>query len=141
MATKFSTLNVNAVEFVPSYGYSSVAASAAAAAAAAVTTAGTTPNVVPMEASSLPASGSATPATTPDSAGSGGSTNALNATAAVATLQAVPPGTTGETPADSPMQTSPVTTPLGAAPIENINTADKIAANNGKVLYRLPKNS
>ncbi|XP_054742166.1 eukaryotic peptide chain release factor GTP-binding subunit ERF3A [Anastrepha obliqua] len=130
MATKFSTLNVNAVEFVPSYGYSSVAASAAAVAAASVTTAAPTPNVAPMDASSLPESGSATPATTPDSAGSGGSTNALNATAAAAALQAVPPGAATETPSDSPMQTSPVTTPSAAAPMENINTADKIAANN-----------
>ncbi|XP_067623994.1 eukaryotic peptide chain release factor GTP-binding subunit ERF3A isoform X1 [Eurosta solidaginis] len=135
MSTKFSTLNVNAVEFVPSFGYSSVAASAVAAVAAVANTAGTTsttaaPNaVVPMDASSLPASGSATPATTPDSAESAGSTNALNATTAAAALQAVPPGTGNGTPADSPMQTSPVTTPLGAALIDNIDMPEKNSDN------------
>ncbi|XP_065357819.1 eukaryotic peptide chain release factor GTP-binding subunit ERF3A isoform X3 [Calliphora vicina] len=71
-----------------------------------------------METASVPASASGTPATTPNSEASGsGSTNALN--------QAEVP------PADSPMQTSPIKTAAAAAPIENINTADKIAVNNG----------
>ncbi|XP_037957994.1 eukaryotic peptide chain release factor GTP-binding subunit ERF3A isoform X2 [Teleopsis dalmanni] len=119
ISTKFSTLNVNAVEFVPSFGYSSAAASALNA---SNTVAASAPlNSIQMDTGTTVESGSAsaTPATTPDSTGSGGSTNALNA-ATTKTMQ----------PADSPMQTSPVTTPSISAPIENINIADKVAVSN-----------
>ncbi|XP_013112684.1 eukaryotic peptide chain release factor GTP-binding subunit ERF3A [Stomoxys calcitrans] len=117
MSTKFSTLNVNAAEFVPSFGSFSAAvvssinsdSPAVAATAAAATT------IAPMDTTSVPASASGTPATTPNSDASvSGSINALNQAGDVP-------------PAESPMQTSPVKT---AAPVENINTADKIAANN-----------
>ncbi|XP_065357816.1 eukaryotic peptide chain release factor GTP-binding subunit ERF3A isoform X1 [Calliphora vicina] len=113
MSTKFSTLNVNAAEFVPSF------TSFSAAASTAISTDNTpAATIAPMETASVPASASGTPATTPNSEASGsGSTNALN--------QAEVP------PADSPMQTSPIKTAAAAAPIENINTADKIAVNNG----------
>ena len=114
MSTKFSTLNVNAAEFVPSFS------SFSAAASTALNTSDNTPaaTVAPMDTTSVPASTSGTPATTPNSEASGsGSTNALN-------QGDVPP-------ADSPMQTSPIKTAAAAAPVENINTADKIAANNG----------
>ncbi|XP_065357817.1 eukaryotic peptide chain release factor GTP-binding subunit ERF3A isoform X2 [Calliphora vicina] len=112
MSTKFSTLNVNAAEFVPSF------TSFSAAASTAISTDNTpAATIAPMETASVPASASGTPATTPNSEASGsGSTNALN--------QAEVP------PADSPMQTSPIKTAAAAAPIENINTADKIAVNN-----------
>jgi len=146
ITTKFSTLNVNAVEFVPSFNYSSAVA---AAAAAVVTTAPPTSQqqqppvdniVAPGTESgsgSVPVSGSATPATTPDSTGSAGSTNALNAAGG----GGGEPGTGALSSAAasnsaSPAQGSPVTTPstaAAAAPIENINAADKITtANNGK---------
>lgn len=113
MSTKFSTLNVNAAEFVPSFTSFSAAASTAI-------NSDNTPvaATAPMETASLPASTSGTPATTPNSEASGsGSTNVLNQTD-------IPP-------AESPMQTSPIKTAACAAPVENINIADKIAANNG----------
>lgn len=110
MSTKFSTLNVNAAEFVPSFG------SFSSAAASAITTETNSPSatIAPME-TSVPPSNSGTPASTPNSEASGsGSTNALNQ---------IPPS-------ESPMQTSPIKT-AAVAPVENINTADKIAVNNG----------
>ncbi|EDW76509.2 uncharacterized protein Dwil_GK15498 [Drosophila willistoni] len=93
VTTKFSTLNVNAVEFVPSFNYSSaVTTPATAAAAAAVQADDEAPPPTPPSAATAAApeeqtttnttaaSGSATPASTPDSTGSGGSaTNALPA--------------------------------------------------------------
>lgn len=117
MSTKFSTLNVNAAEFVPSFTSFSAAASTALSTdnTPAVT-------IAPMDTASVPASTSGTPATTPNSEASGsGSTNALS--------QADVP------PAESPMQTSPIKTAAAAAPVENINTADKIATNNGNGKY------
>lgn len=125
MSTKFSTLNVNAAEFVPSF-----VPSFSAAASTAISTDNTpAATIAPMDTASMPASASGTPATTPNSEASGsGSTNALN-------LAEVPP-------ADSPMQTSPIKTAAAAAPVENINTADKVAANNGKsfaiIIYYAP---
>ncbi|KAM7353917.1 eukaryotic translation release factor 3 isoform 2-T2 [Cochliomyia hominivorax] len=116
MSTKFSTLNVNAAEFVPSF------TSFSAAASTVLSTENTTPAATPiasMDTASVPASTSGTPATTPNSEASGsGSIHALNQNNAD-----IPP-------ADSPMQTSPIKTAAAAAPVENINTADKIAANN-----------
>lgn len=127
MSTKFSTLNVNAAEFVPSFTSFSAAASTALSTENTTTpaaAAATTP-IAAMDTASVPASTSGTPATTPNSEASGsGSINALNQNAAD-----VPP-------ADSPMQTSPIKTAAAAAPVENINTADKIAANNGNGKYR-----
>lgn len=120
MSTKFSTLNVNAAEFVPSFGSFSAAVVSSInndnSAPAAATIA------APMDTTSVPASTSGTPATTPNSdASASGSLNALSQAAA------------GEVaPAESPMQTSPVKV---AAPVENINTADKIAANNGNIFF------
>ncbi|KAI8118565.1 eukaryotic peptide chain release factor GTP-binding subunit ERF3A isoform X1 [Lucilia cuprina] len=115
MSTKFSTLNVNAAEFVPSFTSFSAAASTTPLSSDNTPAAAT---IAHMDTASVPASASGTPATTPNSEASGsGSTNALN--------QADVP------PAESPMQTSPIKTAAAAAPVENINTADKIAANNG----------
>ncbi|XP_037811895.1 eukaryotic peptide chain release factor GTP-binding subunit ERF3A isoform X2 [Lucilia sericata] len=114
MSTKFSTLNVNAAEFVPSFTSFSAAASTTPLSSDNTPAAAT---IAHMDTASVPASASGTPATTPNSEASGsGSTNALN--------QADVP------PAESPMQTSPIKTAAAAAPVENINTADKIAANN-----------
>lgn len=117
MSTKFSTLNVNAAEFVPSF------TSFSAAASTAINTDNTpAATIAPMDTASVPASASGTPATTPNSEASGsGSTNALN-------LADVPP-------VDSPMQTSPIKTAAAAAPVEDINSADKIAVNIGKYIY------
>lgn len=125
VATKFSTLNVNAVEFVPSFGYSSAAASA-------INLNTGTLNNVPTMPISDPSSAIVTPATTPDSAacsvgsgsGSGADlTNAFNNTSTAIT-------TTNTNFTESPMQTSPAQTPVVMAPVENINIADKIAINN-----------
>ncbi|XP_075153048.1 eukaryotic translation release factor 3 [Haematobia irritans] len=111
MSTKFSTLNVNAAEFVPSFGSFSAAVVSSINNDSPVAA----PIIAPMDTTSVPASVSGTPATTPNSdASASGSMNALNQAGDVP-------------PAESPMQTSPVKT---AAPVENINTADKIAANN-----------
>lgn len=146
MSTKFSTLNVNAVEFVPSFGYSGAAASPvppSGVAAAAAPPPPNNPPSIPMDtSSSVPNSASVTPATTPESAGSvgsgsGGSTNAINSAAIATGIAAItqPPQSSTE----SPTQTSPVQTPsTGIAPVEDINIADKIAANNGK-LFSLSK--
>ncbi|XP_030565072.1 eukaryotic peptide chain release factor GTP-binding subunit ERF3A isoform X1 [Drosophila novamexicana] len=145
VTTKFSTLNVNAVEFVPSFNYSSAASAAAVAAAAAQAPPSTeqpeqaTPvdNAVAPGTGSVPASGSATPATTPDSTGSAGSTNALNAGgggtgAATGTVTTAAPSSAAASNSASPAPGSPVTTPspATAAPIEQLNAADKITANN-----------
>ncbi|EDW71261.1 eukaryotic peptide chain release factor GTP-binding subunit ERF3A isoform X1 [Drosophila virilis] len=154
VTTKFSTLNVNAVEFVPSFNYSSAASAAAVAAAAAQAPPSTeqpeqaTPvdNAVAPGTGSVPASGSATPATTPDSTGSAGSTNALNAgggggggggTGAATgvgtgTGTTAAPSSAAASNSASPAPGSPVTTPspATAAPIEQLNAADKITANN-----------
>lgn len=125
VTTKFSTLNVNAVEFVPSFGYSSAAASAINLNAATLNTATT----IPM---SDPSSAIVTPATTPDSAacsvgsGSGVDLNAFNSTPTAITTIVNQQTNFSE----SPMQTSPVQTPSGMAPVENINIADKISINN-----------
>ncbi|KAH8353367.1 hypothetical protein KR084_010476 [Drosophila pseudotakahashii] len=132
ISTKFSTLNVNAVEFVPSFGYSNVVAAAEeviVAAKEAVAAAAADPG---------PASGSATPATTP-SVGSGGSTAGAAppppqaATAAGAQPPAPP---TSSSNSASPAPGSPATTPSAAAaaaaaptPIEGLNPPDKIANN------------
>lgn len=142
ISTKFSTLNVNAVEFVPSFNYSSAASAAAVAAAAAQAPPTTqqqqqtTPvdNAVAPGTGSVPASGSATPATTPDSTGSAGSTNALNAGGGGAGTGTAAPSSAAASNSASPAQGSPVTTPstAAAAPIEHINEVDKITANNGK---------
>ncbi|XP_064537267.1 eukaryotic peptide chain release factor GTP-binding subunit ERF3A isoform X1 [Drosophila montana] len=142
VSTKFSTLNVNAVEFVPSFNYSSAASAAAVAAAAAQAPPSTeqqepaTPvdNAVEPGAGSVPASGSATPATTPDSTGSAGSTNALNAGGGTVTETGTTaaPSSAAASNSASPAPGSPVTTPspATAAPIEQLNAADKITANN-----------
>lgn len=147
VSTKFSTLNVNAVEFVPSFNYSSAASAAAVAAAAAQAVVNAplssqqqsqqaTPvdNTVAPGTGSVPVSGSATPATTPDSTGSAGSTNALNAAGGGGGGGTEAPSSAAASNSASPAQGSPVTTPSTAvaAPIENINAADKITANNGK---------
>ncbi|XP_017012105.2 eukaryotic peptide chain release factor GTP-binding subunit ERF3A isoform X1 [Drosophila takahashii] len=128
ISTKFSTLNVNAVEFVPSFGYNNVVAAAEEAIVEAVAAA----------ADPGPASGSATPATTPDSVGSGGSTAGAAppppqaATAAGAQPPAAP---TSSSNSASPAPGSPATTPSAAAaaaaptPIEGLNPPDKIANN------------
>lgn len=145
ITTKFSTLNVNAVEFVPSFNYSSAVA---AAAAAVVTTAPPTSQqqqppvdniVAPGTGSgsgSVPVSGSATPATTPDSTGSAGSTNALNAAGGGGGVTGTgAPSSAAASNSASPAQGSPVTTPSTAAaavPIENINAADKITTANNE---------
>ncbi|KAI9585460.1 eukaryotic peptide chain release factor GTP-binding subunit ERF3A [Glossina fuscipes] len=114
MATKFSTLNVNAAEFVPSFGFSSAAAASVSLNINSEPAVPVTTSDVVMD--SEPASGSGTPATTPNSEGSGSaSTNPV-------IVQEV------ETAADSPMETSPFK--IAAAPVENINTADNIEANN-----------
>lgn len=147
VSTKFSTLNVNAVEFVPSFNYSSAASAAAVAAAAAQAVVNAPPssqqqsqqatpvdNTVAPGTGSVPVSGSATPATTPDSTGSAGSTNALNAAGGGGGGGTEAPSSAAASNSASPAQGSPVTTPSTAvaAPIENINAADKITANNGK---------
>lgn len=152
VSTKFSTLNVNAVEFVPSFNYSSAASAAAVAAAAAQAVVNAPPssqqqqtqqatpveNTVAPGTGSVPVSGSATPATTPDSNGSAGSTNALNAAGGGVGggggTEAEAPSSAAASNSASPAQGSPVTTPstAAAAPIENINAVDKITANNGK---------
>ncbi|KAH8391851.1 hypothetical protein KR215_005716 [Drosophila sulfurigaster] len=150
ITTKFSKLNVNAVEFVPSFNYSSAASAAAVAAAAAAVVVNAPPPSSQQQSTpvdnaavatateagtgSVPVSGSATPATTPDSTGSVGSTNALNA-AASAGVAAAAPSSGAASNSASPAQGSPVTTPSTATaaalpPIENINAADKVTANN-----------
>lgn len=134
MSTKFSTLNVNAVEFVPSFGFSAAAAASATLNAsvapppvpppAAAAAAGNT-QVTPMEISSMPASVSETPATTPDSAAGseGSSSNALNVLNS-AIGGAAP---TNSNANDSPMHISPATTP-SAAPMDDLSSAaDKVA--------------
>nr|AAC24943.1 elongation factor 1 alpha-like factor [Drosophila melanogaster] len=134
ISTKFSTLNVNAVEFVPSFSYNSVVNVAEEAAAVVVAAAAAEETADPG-----PASGSATPATTPDSVGSGGSTagaappppTAQGAGAAAPSAQ--PP--TSSSNSASPAPGSPATTPsAGAAaadptPIDGLNPSDKIANN------------
>lgn len=119
MSTKFSTLNVNAAEFVPSFG------SFSAAVVSSInndSTPAAVASAAPMDTSSVPST-SGTPATTPNSEASvSSSINALNQAGDVP-------------PAESPMQTSPVKT-AAAAPVENINIADKIAANNGNISIR-----
>ncbi|XP_043658522.1 eukaryotic peptide chain release factor GTP-binding subunit ERF3A isoform X1 [Drosophila teissieri] len=132
ISTKFSTLNVNAVEFVPSFSYNSVVNVAEEAAAVVVAAVAAEETADPG-----PASGSATPATTPDSVGSGGSTagaappppTAQGAGAAAPSAQ--PP--TSSSNSASPAPGSPATTPsAGAAaptPVDGINPSDKIANN------------
>lgn len=150
VTTKFSTLNVNAVEFVPSFNYSSVASAAAVVAAAAQEAVDPPPTPAlqqqqpqPVDntslhgrgTSSVPVSESATPATTPDSTGSVGSINALNAAVGGGGCSGTgAPSSGAASNSSSPAQGSPVTTPstAAAAPIENINAADKMTANNGK---------
>ncbi|EDV32125.1 uncharacterized protein Dana_GF14198, isoform A [Drosophila ananassae] len=148
ISTKFSTLNVNAVEFVPSFSYSVAAAAATQPEtppppAPVVGVGSTDPG--PGATASASASGSATPATTPDSTGSGGSTNALSSSAAAAAVTAgtgavagvvapaAPSATVSTSNSASPIQGSPATTPsktaTAAAPVENINSSDKIANN------------
>ncbi|KAH8241448.1 hypothetical protein KR026_003947 [Drosophila bipectinata] len=136
ITTKFSTLNVNAVEFVPSFSYSVAAAAATQPETppppASVVGGATDPG--PGATASASASGSATPATTPDSTGSGGSTNALAAagTGAAAVAPAAPTATVSTSNSASPLQGSPATTPsktAAAAPVENINSTDKTANN------------
>ncbi|XP_017099828.1 eukaryotic peptide chain release factor GTP-binding subunit ERF3A isoform X1 [Drosophila bipectinata] len=136
ITTKFSTLNVNAVEFVPSFSYSVAAAAATQPETppppASVVGGATDPG--PGATASASASGSATPATTPDSTGSGGSTNALAAagTGAAAVAPAAPTATVSTSNSASPLQGSPATTPsktAAAAPVENINSSDKTANN------------
>ncbi|KAH8293140.1 hypothetical protein KR044_006618, partial [Drosophila immigrans] len=149
ITTKFSKLNVNAVEFVPSFNYSSAASAAAVAAAAAAVVIApqqqqpqSTPadNVAAAVAAtateagsgSVPVSGSATPATTPDSTGSAGSTNALNAAVGAGVAS---PSSAAASNSASPAQGSPATTPSTAAalpPIENINVLDKAATANNE---------
>ncbi|KAH8413540.1 hypothetical protein KR009_012233 [Drosophila setifemur] len=155
ISTKFSTLNVNAVEFVPSFSYSVAAATAVETPpppAPAVVGGGTTD---PGPGAS--GSGSATPATTPDSTGSGGSTNALPSVGAPAATPApapAPASASATTPASapapgpapvsvtvnssnsaSPVPASPATTPSKSAPsaeappVENTNSVDKTANN------------
>ncbi|KAH8246391.1 hypothetical protein KR038_009591 [Drosophila bunnanda] len=120
ISTKFSTLNVNAVEFVPSFSYS------VAAAAATVAEADAPPPPPPVATDPASGSGSATPATTPDSTGSGGSTNALPAAAAAAAA-APPPAPAAAAAAAvtssnsaSPAPGSPAAT-AAATPVENLN--------------------
>ncbi|KAH8338695.1 hypothetical protein KR074_003489 [Drosophila pseudoananassae] len=136
ISTKFSTLNVNAVEFVPSFSYSVAAAAATQPETppppASVVGGATDPG--PGATASASASGSATPATTPDSTGSGGSTNALAAagTGAAAVAPAAPTATVSTSNSASPLQGSPATTPsktAATAPVENINSSDKTANN------------
>ncbi|XP_016964043.1 eukaryotic peptide chain release factor GTP-binding subunit ERF3A isoform X1 [Drosophila biarmipes] len=128
ISTKFSTLNVNAVEFVPSFSYNNVVAAAEEAVA-----------IVSAEEAAAdpgPASGSATPATTPDSVGSGGSTAAAApppAAAQAAAAAGAPPPTSSSNSA-SPAPGSPATTPSGVAaaaptPVEDPNPSDKVANN------------
>ncbi|EDW04214.1 GH10109 [Drosophila grimshawi] len=133
VTTKFSTLNVNAVEFVPSFSYNSSSSSSnntsssAAAAAVAVSAAATQAAGLP----SLPPSASGTPATTPDSTGSAASTT-NNAAGVVVAAATAAPSSAAASNSTSPALGSPVNTPLTAAavPIENIIAADKISANN-----------
>ncbi|BFF96361.1 eukaryotic peptide chain release factor GTP-binding subunit ERF3A [Drosophila madeirensis] len=136
VSTKFSTLNVNAVEFVPSFSYGGPASTAAVVSAQAEGEAPPPADTQPPGAGS--GSGSATPATTPDSTGSGGSTNALVSTGAAAASVAAGPAETqaGSSSAAasnsaSPAPGSPATTPSTAAagPIEIISASDKIANN------------
>ncbi|XP_017065483.2 LOW QUALITY PROTEIN: eukaryotic peptide chain release factor GTP-binding subunit ERF3A [Drosophila eugracilis] len=132
ISTKFSTLNVNAVEFVPSFSYNSVVAAAEEAAAVVVA-------AVAQEADPGPASGSATPATTPDSVGSGGSTAGAApppAASQAATAAGAPAPPASSSNSASPAPGSPATTPSAAAaaaaaptPIEGLNPPDKIANN------------
>ncbi|XP_017115648.1 eukaryotic peptide chain release factor GTP-binding subunit ERF3A isoform X1 [Drosophila elegans] len=133
ISTKFSTLNVNAVEFVPSFSYNSVAAAAAAVAVAAEEAEAQAPTPPPTATDPGPASGSATPATTPDSTGSGGSTAGAAPPPPQAAAGADAPPTSSSNSA-SPAPGSPATTPSAAAaaaptPIEGLNPSDKIANN------------
>nr|XP_036668715.1 eukaryotic peptide chain release factor GTP-binding subunit ERF3A isoform X1 [Drosophila suzukii] len=132
ISTKFSTLNVNAVEFVPSFSYNNVVAAAEEAVAIVAAE-----EAAAAAADPGPASGSATPATTPDSVGSGGSTAGAAppppSTAQAATAAGAPPPTSSSNSA-SPAPGSPATTPSGAAaaaptPIEGLNPSDKVANN------------
>ncbi|XP_033249864.1 eukaryotic peptide chain release factor GTP-binding subunit ERF3A isoform X1 [Drosophila miranda] len=136
LSTKFSTLNVNAVEFVPSFSYGGPASTAAVVSAQAEGEAPPPADTQPPGAGS--GSGSATPATTPDSTGSGGSTNALVAAGAAATASAAGPAeaqagssSAAASNSASPAPGSPATTPSTAAagPIENLSATDKIANN------------
>ncbi|EDW88188.1 eukaryotic peptide chain release factor GTP-binding subunit ERF3A isoform X1 [Drosophila yakuba] len=134
ISTKFSTLNVNAVEFVPSFSYNSVVNVAEEAAAVVVASVAAEETADPG-----PASGSATPATTPDSVGSGGSTAGAapppaQGAGAAAAPTAQPP--TSSSNSASPAPGSPANTPsTGAAaaaaptPIDGLNPSDKIANN------------
>ncbi|XP_068150386.1 eukaryotic peptide chain release factor GTP-binding subunit ERF3A isoform X1 [Drosophila tropicalis] len=145
ISTKFSTLNVNAVEFVPSFNYSSAVTTPAAAAVQADDEAPppTPPTAAAAAApeeqtttNTTAASGSATPASTPDSTGSAGSaTNALQAAGGggggVAESASA---SASESPAQpgSPMAAAAAATPsLTTAPIiESINSStDKITNN------------
>ncbi|XP_037708830.1 eukaryotic peptide chain release factor GTP-binding subunit ERF3A isoform X1 [Drosophila subpulchrella] len=132
ISTKFSTLNVNAVEFVPSFSYNNVVAAAEEAVAIVAAE-----EAAAAAADPGPASGSATPATTPDSVGSGGSTAGAAppppSAAQAATAAGAPPPTSSSNSA-SPAPGSPATTPSGAAaaaptPIEGLNPSDKVANN------------
>ncbi|KAH8283160.1 hypothetical protein KR054_012471 [Drosophila jambulina] len=117
ISTKFSTLNVNAVEFVPSFSYS------VAAAAATVAEADAPPPPPPVATDPASGSGSATPATTPDSTGSGGSTNALPAAAAAAApppAPAVAAAAVTSSNSASPAPGSPAAT-AAATPVESLN--------------------
>ncbi|XP_052850991.1 eukaryotic peptide chain release factor GTP-binding subunit ERF3A isoform X1 [Drosophila gunungcola] len=135
ISTKFSTLNVNAVEFVPSFSYNSVAAAAAAVVVAAEEAEAQAPTPPPTatDPGPGPASGSATPATTPDSTGSGGSTAGAAPPPPQAAAGADAPPTSSSNSA-SPAPGSPATTPSAATaaaptPIEGLNPSDKIANN------------
>ncbi|KAH8362592.1 hypothetical protein KR200_008446 [Drosophila serrata] len=117
ISTKFSTLNVNAVEFVPSFSYS------VAAAAATVAEADAPPPPPPVATDPASGSGSATPATTPDSTGSGGSTNALPAAAAAAAPPPAPAAAAAAVTSSnsaSPAPGSPAAT-AAATPVESLN--------------------
>ncbi|XP_016987857.1 eukaryotic peptide chain release factor GTP-binding subunit ERF3A isoform X1 [Drosophila rhopaloa] len=134
ISTKFSTLNVNAVEFVPSFSYNSVAAAAAAVVVAAEEADAQAPTPPPTatDPGPVPASGSATPATTPDSTGSGGSTAGAAPPPQTTAGAGAPP--TSSSNSASPAPGSPATTPSAAAaaaptPVEGLNPSDKIANN------------
>lgn len=151
MSTKFSTLNVNAVEFVPSFGFSSVAsnnalnASAAASAAPAATTPPATVAAAPTptppaptetsaastsasasaSSSSNAASASGSPATTPESADAADVTTNNNAAAATpdAAPVVVEDGAGSTTDSGSAGQQSATPSPMQTSPATTPITA------------------
>ncbi|XP_017050593.1 eukaryotic peptide chain release factor GTP-binding subunit ERF3A isoform X1 [Drosophila ficusphila] len=113
ISTKFSTLNVNAVEFVPSFSYNSVAAAVVAAVEDQADAQAPTPP--PAATDPGPASRSATPTSSSNSA------------------SPVAPGSPATTPtagAAAPAAAVAVAAaPAPSTPVEGLNPTDKIANN------------